>query len=71
MINKIVKLKDGRSVCRILDSILASGNTYYMAIDFESSKIIFINPHSIIDIIDNNYNSELISISDLIIKNGL
>lgn len=57
MKNKIVSLKDGRTMCRILDSIIYKGDTQYLAIEFDTNHIIMIYPKDIYDIL--TFKSEI------------
>jgi hypothetical protein len=71
MINKIVKLRNGRSY-RILDSIIYQDNTFYIVIDVENSLITQVYPKDIVEIMFMDHlTGDLHSMSDSVIKNGL
>ena len=54
MKNRIVKLKNGITICEILDKIIIGGTTSYLALDFESNRIIIINPNNIFEIVEKD-----------------
>jgi hypothetical protein len=71
MINKIVKL-DKIGYYRILDSIMFNDKTRYLVMNMEHGTITTIAPTDIFDIVEFDYDKgEFISISDIIIKNGM
>jgi hypothetical protein len=73
MINKIVELKDFKTRCRILDSIIYNGNTLYLVLDFRSKSITTISPKDVYDIveIDPNDKNKFISVRDCIMERGI
>lgn len=58
MKNEIVKLSDGKTICRILDTIINKGDTEYIVIIFDTKDITIIKPSRIYDIMkyDNDHN---------------
>lgn len=73
MKNKIVQLRDGKTTCRILDSIVHNGNTMYVVIDFNSKSITTIHPKDIWDIVERDTKDlkKFLTIKDCIIEKGL
>lgn len=71
MKNKIVQLKDGRTTCRILDSIIINGNTMYLIMEFEKGVITTIKPTDIWDIVERNSSGEFDTIKNWIIEKGI
>lgn len=72
MINKIVELKGGISICRILDKIKINGDTHYLVIDINNKRLTCISPKDILDMLEwDNTSKSYISIKNLIITNGI
>jgi len=73
MKNKIVQLRNGQTICRILDTIIYNGDTLYLVIDFETKGIITIKPKDISDIVENDPDDKnnFISIKDKLVEKGL
>lgn len=71
MKNKIVLLKDGRTYCRILDTIICNGNSWYMVIDFKSKSITKVDPKDVWDIVEPDKEGKLHSIRDYLLEKGL
>jgi len=73
MKNRIVELKDGKTRCRIIDTVMFNGNTMYLVVVFESKAVTLISPKEIWDIIENDPKDQTsyISIKDSIVEYGL
>ena len=72
MKNKIVQLRDGKTTCRILDTIVSNGNTFYLVIDFDTKTITKIDPNQIFDIVQRDEGGEKYhSVKNELIKWGL
>lgn len=72
MKNKIVMLIDGKTKCRILDTIIYKGDTKYLVIEYKTKNILTIFPHHIYDIADIiTDNEDLHSIKDSILRIGI
>jgi hypothetical protein len=71
MINKLVQLRDGRTICRVLDSIIYNGNTLYLVIDFNTRSVTTIIPKDIHDIMELDVENNFISIKNIIAEKGL
>lgn len=71
MKNKIVLLRDGKSYCRILDTINYNGNSWYLVLDFKSKSITRVDPKEVWDIVEKNKEGGFVSIRDTIMDNGI
>ncbi len=71
MKNKIVLLKDGRTYCRILDTIVSNGNSWYLVIDFKSKSITKVDPKEVWDIVELDKDGKFQSIREHLIERGL
>jgi hypothetical protein len=71
MKNKIVELRNGTSICRILDTVIYKGDTAYLVIEFKTRALLTISPKDIFDIVELDKEGKFNSIRDILIKKGL
>jgi len=66
MKNKILLLR-GKIKCRVIDTILENGTTFYFVMDLNSEKLSLIKPRDVLDILNNDLESN----AQHIIKYGI
>lgn len=71
MKNKIVELRNGKTTCRILDTVISNGNSFYVALDFATKHIMLVNPREIWNIVEKDKNGEYVSVKDVLVNSGL
>jgi len=70
MKNKIILLR-GKMRCRILDTIIENGYTLYFVVDIKTENLTLVHPRDILDIMDYNDKRELVSINNILAKEGI